>query len=186
MSTTGLVHTVLALVAMLIGGVILSLRKATPTHVWLGRAYVLTMLGMNGSSFFLQSFLGRFGVFHVLSVVSLLMVVGGLVPVLLRRPRRTWIYYHYYLMLLSYVGLLAAAASEVVVRLLPPPGSWAEFWVRVNLATLSVSVVGTYLVIRLQSRTFARLGFKPAGRGLPSDRPVRSQVRMVKSCRPRR
>lgn len=60
---------------------------------------------------------GRFGPFHVASVISLATVGAGFVPVYLRRPSGAWLQLHATFRCWSYVGLVAAFVAEVAVRI---------------------------------------------------------------------
>lgn len=68
------VHAVAAIVAFLIGGVVLFGRKGTPTHKALGRIWVVLMLMTAISSLFIWNMRiwGLFSPIHILSMATLL------------------------------------------------------------------------------------------------------------------
>jgi uncharacterized membrane protein len=137
----GLVHALLGVAALLLGLALLLRRKGTRAHRRIGRAYVLSMLSLNITAFMIYDLYGRFGPFHVASVISLATVAGGFVPVHLRRPPAAWLQLHAHFMCWSYVGLLAAFVSEVAVR---TPG--VGFGSAVIAATMVVIAGGAILV----------------------------------------
>jgi uncharacterized membrane protein len=139
MSPLGWVHTSFAVAAIASGAAVLLRRKGTRSHRRLGWVYVASMLTLNGTALLIQRLFGGFGPFHVLALLSLATVAGGVAVALRRRPG--WIARHYRWMAGSYVGLLAAAASEAAVRL---PGT--PFWGAVLLATAAVVGVGVVLI----------------------------------------
>jgi uncharacterized membrane protein len=137
----GLVHTLFGVAALMLGLALLSRRKGTRVHRTIGQGYVLSMLSLNITALMIYDLHGRFGPFHVASVVSLATVGAGFVPVYLRRPRVAWLQLHATLMCWSYVGLLAAFVSEVAVRV---PG--VGFGVAVVAATVVVVAGGGILI----------------------------------------
>ena len=112
----GLVHALLGVAALLLGLAVLFRRKGTRVHRQIGQAYVLSMLLLNVTALMIYDLWGRFGPFHIASLISLATVGAGFVPVYLRRPRATWMQLHATFMCWSYVGLLAAFVSEVATR----------------------------------------------------------------------
>ncbi len=141
MYLTGALHVALALVALVSGLVMLLMRKGTPRHRKIGWVYAVSMLGLNATALLIYRLFGRFGPFHVAALISLLTIIAGLIPPMLRRPRRKWPEHHAYWMNWSYVGLCAAAASEVTTRLPASP-----FWWTVIGSTLVVIAVGGHMI----------------------------------------
>jgi hypothetical protein len=99
------------------------------------------MVLLNATALMIYDLYGRFGPFHVASVISLATVGAGFVPVYLRRPQAGWMQLHATFMCWSYVGLLAAFVSEVAVRV---PG--VGFGPAVIAATVLVGVGGAILI----------------------------------------
>lgn len=143
MTPVGTLHTALGAVALLCGAVVVLRPKGTRWHRRVGWAYVASMAGLFATSFLIYRLFGRFGPFHWLAVVGAVTLLGGLAPVLLRRPRRTWVERHYYLMSYSYLGLLAATGAEIAVRI---PA--AEFKVAAVVASLAVTSAGAVVIAR--------------------------------------
>jgi uncharacterized membrane protein len=137
----GLVHALLGVSALIFGLAVLLRRKGTRVHRRIGQAYVLSMLLLNTTGLMIYDLYGRFGPFHVASIISLATVGAGFVPVYLRRPRAAWMPLHATFMCWSYVGLLAAFVSEVAVRV---PG--VGFGSAVIAATVVVVAGGAILI----------------------------------------
>lgn len=154
MSSLGWTHLVFALIALLAGATVLLTPKGTRLHLTLGHVYATSMLGLNVTALLIYHLTGRFNVFHALALVSLVSLALGLGPVLLRRPRHGWLARHARFISGSYVGLVAAAAAEVAARV-PIPG-W-RFGPAVALATLTVTLVGVYLIQHRLPRSLTRI-----------------------------
>lgn len=151
-SSIGWVHFVFSIAAIAAGGAVALLRKATRTHVWLGRIYAGLMVGLNVTAFMLYNLFGHFGPFHFAALVSLVTVVMGWIPARRRRPAR-WIEHHAMWMSWSYVGLLAAAAAETLSRIPDTP-----FWGMVAAASLAVIAIGALVIRTRVPKILARFG----------------------------
>lgn len=146
------VHIASALIAMVLGVVVLLRRKGDRRHVRLGYAYTVSMILVNVTAFGLYRLFGHFGPFHVAAIISLLTLLAGLRAVI-RKPRRTdWLVNHLTYMYWSVIGLYAAFFSELMVRL--PLG--ATFAWSVGLATGVVIFLGFFLQGRLTKRWVAQ------------------------------
>ena len=95
-STIGWIHLFFAIIAMVTGLVVIFQTKGTLLHKRIGYVYVLNMLALNISSFFISNFNG-FSIFHFFAIVSLVTIFGGMYPALKRS--KNWIYKHYILCL---------------------------------------------------------------------------------------
>jgi uncharacterized membrane protein len=145
----GWLHMTFALVALLLGVLVLVRRKGTSTHRIAGYGYVSSMLALNASALSLYHLTGHFGPFHVLALVSLSTVlIGGLAPGL---RRRGWLAIHYRSMAWSYIGLVAAACAEAMVRIPIFGIHTAAGAIAVGVAIALVSsIFGILLIPRLQ------------------------------------
>ena len=156
-STTGAIHLVAALAAMLLGAAVILMTKGSLTHKRVGYAYVAAMILVNGSAFMLYHLFGKFGPFHVAALVSGTAIAGGMLPVLFRRYISGWPYYHYYFMNWSVVGLYAAFWSETLTRLLP----MKQFWPVVALATGLTAFIGRYFINRYKTKLLETIENNP-------------------------
>lgn len=146
MTTVGAIHTTLGLAALVLGLVVAVRPKATLLHRRVGQAYVVALLTVNFTAFFIYRLTGRFGPFHIAALVSLVTVGTGYVTVYLRRPPR-WLAFHAYFMAWSYVSLLAAFASEIAVRSGFVPMRWVY---AVSAAVTAVVAISGALVISVR------------------------------------
>lgn len=143
-------HVGTAVFSLVLGAIMLVLRKGTRAHMQVGYAYVGNMLTLNLAALALYRLDGSFNLFHACALVSLCSLVGGMVPAILRRPAG-WLRMHYEFMAWSYVGLVAAAVSESAVRLPSAP-----FWPAVAAGSLLVIAFGALAVHFLRPR-FSRM-----------------------------
>jgi uncharacterized membrane protein len=141
-STIGLIHLVSAMVALVLGTMVLISKKGTQLHRFAGYGYVLSMLVLNGTAFGLYHLFGGIGPFHIAALVSLFTLMIGLIPMFLRSGKDT-IRRHMLGMYYSVAGLYAAFASEIVVRI---PG--AHFFTMVLAATFLVMALSVLLYRR--------------------------------------
>lgn len=139
-SNIGLFHFIMSLLALVAGTVVLLKAKGTLIHKRIGYVYVISMLLLNLSSFFIISF-GGFSIFHFFAIISLLTIFGGMIPTI--RKGKKWFGYHFYFMSWSVVGLYAALWSEIGTRF---TNSMKDFWWIVALATFITVSIGARII----------------------------------------
>jgi uncharacterized membrane protein len=100
----------------MLGAVVFFNVKGTRWHRTVGTVYVLAMLAVNVTALCIYHLTGRFNLFHLFAVLSLLMVLIGWSQVIFRRYFHRWFYRHYTYMCWSYAGLVAATSNEAFVR----------------------------------------------------------------------
>ena len=137
----GLIHTLFAVLAMLLGSIVLLNAKGIRLHKRIGYAYFASMLLLNLTSFGLHTF-GSFGPFHFAATMSLFTIIGGIIPAIRKRNER-WIIQHYYFMSGSVVGLYAAFWAEVGTRLFDINDAQYFWWVVIiaSAGTIAIGVV---------------------------------------------
>ena len=140
-STTGLVHLAAACLAMILGALVLSVRKGTLWHRRAGYGYVSAMLLVNLTAFMIYHLWGRFAIFHWFALLSALTLMAGMLPVWLMKSREKAIGLHLSFMYWSVVGLYAAFVSEVLVRW-PHPMLKGNFALAVNGGVGLVMITG--------------------------------------------
>jgi len=150
---TGLIHTLAALMAILVGAVVFLRPKGGLWHRRLGYVYSLCMLTVAVTSFTIYRLTGRFNFLHGAAIASSISVGFGFGHAFLRKPKEMWYGLHFYWMSWSFVGLLAALVAEISTRIALPffvakfgHSYLAGFWCVVGLATLMVVLVGRQLV----------------------------------------
>jgi uncharacterized membrane protein len=134
-SSTGLIHLVSAVVAVLAGTLVLAQPKGTRLHRRWGYVYVTAMLVLNGTAFGIYRLFGGWGIFHYAATLSLLSLAMGFLPAWLRM--QGWKRWHVAGMYWSVIGLYAALVSEIVTRI---PG--VNFGLMVGLGTAAVMLAG--------------------------------------------
>ena len=105
-STTGLIHTLAALCALLTGIVIFSRPKGTSFHRALGYGYSISMTVMIMTAFFIYHLTKSFNLLHIFAIVSCPPLILGFSAAF--RRRSGWLPKHYHWMCYSYMGLCAA------------------------------------------------------------------------------
>lgn len=151
-SWIGLIHTVAAIVALVLGAVVLLRPKAGLLHRRIGYGYAVSMAVVVVTAFCIYRLTGRFNVLHAAALLSTVTLAAGL-SFAIRRKSGNWIEAHYALMSWSYIGLVAALVAEMATRVGMPwvvaayGRSWlGAFWAIVAAATFLVCGVGAYLV----------------------------------------
>jgi uncharacterized membrane protein len=97
-----LLHVAMSIVAIGLGGYLLSRRKGTAQHKLLGKIWVALIVGVAAGSFFIQA-RGHLSLLHLLSVVSLVSVSLAIFG-----ARRKLYSLHRNCMIGAYTGLVVA------------------------------------------------------------------------------
>ena len=134
----GLVHLITSILAMFFGAFVLLSKKGTKLHKSMGYAYTVSMLFVLVTALLIYRLFGKFGPFHIITVIGFVYIVGGILPAFFRF--KSWLKYHVYFMYWSVVGLYAAFVAEVAVRVPNSP-----FWWMVGIGTLVVTIIGGLL-----------------------------------------
>lgn len=133
----GLIHLVASVAALIAGTLVLLATKGTELHRKVGYAYAISMVVLIVTAFMIYRLFGRYGLFHIAAAVSAITLVGGMLPVILRRPRNNWLGYHFSFMYWSVMGLYAAFIAELITRIPQTP-----FYRMVGIATGAVMLLG--------------------------------------------
>ena len=139
-STIGYLHLLFSIISMITGLIVILNTKGTKFHKRVGYVYVVNMLLLNISSFFISNFNG-FSIFHFFAIVSLITILAGMYPILKRT--KNWLQKHYYFMAWSVVGLYCAFWSEVGTRFVK---NMQDFWWAVAIATFLTAFLGNYFI----------------------------------------
>ena len=115
-STTGLIHLIFSVLAMILGAMVIFSKKGTNRHKKIGYGYSITMVVCITTAFMIYRLFDGWGIFHYMAVVSAFSLILGIIPAILRRPKKHWIGLHYGFMYWSVVGLYAAFISETITR----------------------------------------------------------------------
>ena len=101
----GTVHLIFAMVAVVSGTLVLSMKKGTTRHKRVGRIYGFSMIVMLVTAFMIYRLFGRFGTFHYTAIISVLTLAAGMVPPLFLRSNPNWLRWHFGFMYWSVIGL---------------------------------------------------------------------------------
>ncbi|WKN45946.1 DUF2306 domain-containing protein [Tunicatimonas pelagia] len=135
----GAFHLGVAVLSLITGTLVLLLPKGSVSHTQIGYVYAISMLLVNITAFSIYRLWGGFGIFHIAAVVSLVTLLGGMVPVLTKRPKQKYMSYHFSFMYWSVIGLYAAFASETLTRIPETP-----FFGMVGVATFSIMITASW------------------------------------------
>ncbi|WP_299209306.1 DUF2306 domain-containing protein [uncultured Dokdonia sp.] len=134
-SVVGSIHFVASVIALISGTIVLCGMKGTKIHKKVGYIYAVSMLVVVSTSFMIYRLHGRFGILHWFSVVSSLSLLGGMLPMLLKKPKN-YMAYHFSFMYWSVIGLYCAFCAEIFTRI--------PIWLVLdkNVAVLFYAMVG--------------------------------------------
>lgn len=143
-SEIGFVHLLSASLALIFGSVVLADAKGTVFHRRIGYLYMLSMIVLNVTALMIYRLFGKFGVFHVAAIISLLTLIAGMIPVILRKPQKNWLGMHFGFMYWSVLGLYAAFVAETATRLPIKTmfSSAKTFFITVAIATALTMIIG--------------------------------------------
>jgi uncharacterized membrane protein len=150
--TTGLIHLIASLMALLLGTMVLALPKGTARHRNIGRLYALSMSVVLVTAFTTYRLFGTWGIFHWTAVISTLTILCGLLPILTRWPANGHVSLHFSFMYWSVMGVYAAFVSETLVRM---PKVVIESGIP-NSVFYNMTGIGTALVMGLGGYFFAK------------------------------
>ncbi len=135
--TYGFIHLIASLLALITGFMVLVMKKGTKSHVKVGYIYVLSMALLIATSFMIYRLFNGWGIFHYTSIISLITIALGMIPIWTKKPVNSWKYLHFSFMYWSVVGLYAAFAAEILTRIPETP-----FFGMVGIATTVIMLIG--------------------------------------------
>jgi len=136
----GLIHLISSCLALLFGTYILISKKGTKQHVKIGYLYVISMGILILTAFMIYRLFNGWGIFHYTSLLSLVTIALGMIPIWIKKPVNKWKYLHFSFMYWSVIGLYAAFAAEILTRIPKTP-----FFGMVGIATGVIMLVGGVL-----------------------------------------
>ena len=143
----GALHLFASIVALATGTQVLWMKKGTQLHRQIGYVYCASMLVVIITAFSIYRLFGGFGIFHILALVSFVTLLGGMVPLLLKKPQKSYIALHFSFMYWSVIVLYAAFVSEMLTRIPESP-----FFGMVGLATLAVMITAQIFFNRYKKK----------------------------------
>ena len=162
----GLIHLIVSICALVFGTWVLAARKGTPTHRRVGYAYSVCMILLLVTAFMIYRLFGRFGVFHIAAIISTVTLLGGMIPVIRRKPKNSWLNLHFSFMYWSVFGLYAAFVAEMAVRLPVRTvfSSATTFFIMVGVATFATMLVGQIIFFKKKKKWQKILSVPPEKR----------------------
>lgn len=115
--TYGLIHLISSIVALIIGTLVLIMKKGTIQHKRIGYVYVISMVLLLLTSFMIYRLFNGWGIFHYTTIASLLTISLGMIPIWTKKPSKKWKYMHFSFMYWSVIGLYSAFVAEVITRI---------------------------------------------------------------------
>ena len=110
--TTGLIHLISSIIALVTGLLVLTTTKGTTRHKKIGYIYVVSMVVLNLTAFMIYRLFGKFAIFHWFAVLSCLTLIAGMYPVLTKKSKN-YLLTHFNFMYWSVVGLYCAFCAEI-------------------------------------------------------------------------
>jgi uncharacterized membrane protein len=164
MDALTLFHTGCGVASLLFGGAVVGMRKGTLPHRVAGWLYVVAMLLLCVTSFWIYELFESFGPFHACAIVSLVSIVGGMCAPLFRHwIGQAWLEVHYKFMLWSYVGLVMATGSHFFEPLVPFLKSTTPLGITGSVVATAVlcwgapAAIGGVLIYRRKDVIFERV-----------------------------
>ena len=133
----GFIHVIASCFALISGTLVLVLKKGTKLHIKAGYFYVINMGILLITALMIYRLFNGWGIFHNMTILSIVTLVMGMLPVWFKKPINKWKYLHFTFMYWSIIGLYAAFAAEVLTRIPDTP-----FYGMVGLATFAIMLMG--------------------------------------------
>ena len=135
--TYGFIHLVSSIVALVTGTLVLIMKKGTVRHKQIGYVYVISMVFLLLTALMIYRLFNGWGIFHYTTIISLLTISLGMIPIWTKRPSRKWKYMHFSFMYWSVMGLYSAFVAEVITRIPETP-----FFGMVGVAFVLIMIAG--------------------------------------------
>lgn len=148
----GQIHLLASIAALVTGFYVLVSAKGTKRHKKIGYAYISSMVVVNLTAFMIYRLFGKFGIFHWFAIVSVLTIIAGLYPLIVKKTK-DYLVYHFNFMYWSVIGLYCALMAETFSRLpeivLTDTGQPnIVFYKFVGIGTAVVMVIGVGFYIK--------------------------------------
>jgi len=145
----GALHLLASVIALASGSLVLWMDKGGRLHRQIGYVYTGSMLVVIMTAFSIYRLFGGFGIFHIAAVVSFVTLLGGMLPVILKKPVHNYLSLHYSFMYWSVIGLYAAFVSETLTRIPESP-----FYGMVGVATFAVMLSAQIFFVKYQKKWY--------------------------------
>ena len=152
--TTGLIHLISSIIALITGVFVLTTTKGTKAHKQIGYIYVISMIILNITAFMIYRLFGKFGIFHWFAILSFLTLLLGIYPVLVKNFKN-YLLVHFNYMYWSVVGLYCAFCAEILTRIpfiydLPNKGQL--FGILTGVSIFIVMTIATIIFVKMKPK----------------------------------
>ncbi len=151
----GLLHLIASALAMIFGLLVIVKKKGTKQHVRLGYLYFCSMVILLSTSFLIYRLFNKFGLFHYMSVLTVVVMALGMFPIWFRWPNKNWKMMHYNFMYWSVVALYEALAAELLTRIPNTP-----FLGTIGAAIGLVMAIGFVIFFKYKSQWEKEIGIE--------------------------
>ena len=154
--TTGVIHLMVSIIAMITGMFVLVTHKGTKRHKQIGYIYLASMILLNITAFMIYRLYGKFGLFHWMAVISLLTLAAGMYPILTRKSRN-YIALHFNFMYWSVIGLYCAFMAETFLKLPKVVLNSTDepmiiFYKMIGIATAITMGIGVFFFVKYKKK----------------------------------
>lgn len=160
--STGLIHLIVSIIALITGLVVLITTKGTKRHKQIGYIYAISMILLNITAFMIYRLFGKFGIFHWFAVISLLTLFAGIYPVLAKKSKN-YLLLHFNYMYWSVVGVYCAFCAEILTRIpfvYDLPNKKKLFGILTGLSIFLVMTVATIIYAKMKPKWTKQYGEK--------------------------
>ena len=152
--TTGFIHLISSIIALVTGILVLTTTKGTTRHKKIGYIYVVSMVVLNLTAFMIYRLFGKFAIFHWFAVLSCLTLIAGMYPVLTKKSKN-YLLTHFNFMYWSVVGLYCAFCAEILTRIpfiydLPNKGQL--FGILTGVSIFIVMTIATIIFVKMKPK----------------------------------
>ena len=152
--TTGLIHLISSIIALVTGLLVLTTTKGTTRHKKIGYIYVVSMVVLNLTAFMIYRLFGKFAIFHWFAVLSCLTLIAGMYPVLTKKSKN-YLLTHFNFMYWSVVGLYCAFCAEILTRipfLYDLPNKRQLFGILTGVSIFIVMIIATIIFAKMKPK----------------------------------
>lgn len=153
-NTTGLIHLIVSIIALITGLIVLLTTKGTKRHKQIGYIYAMSMLLVNLTAFMIYRLFGKFGIFHWFAVLSCLTLLAGMYPVLVKKSKN-FLLLHFNYMYWSVVGLYCAFCAEILTRIpfvFDLPNKRQLFGILTGVSIFIVMTIATIIFAKMKPK----------------------------------
>ena len=153
-NTTGLIHLIVSIIALITGLIVLLTTKGTKRHKQIGYIYAMSMLLVNLTAFLIYRLFGKFGIFHWFALLSCLTLLAGMYPVLVKKSKN-FLLLHFNYMYWSVVGLYCAFCAEILTRIpfvFDLPNKRQLFGILTGVSILIVMTIATIIFAKMKPK----------------------------------